>query len=237
LAWYINGREIGDPEELISRLAKQLDSTDRKAQFEAVEALGQLGGSAVPHLAKSLSTEVIALSLCTLRALVEIGVEAKPAIPDIEKLRLSSDKELRRETLVALFLLVEAQRASLFRELLLESDLDDVAGCREWHTRLAELGEPTLVALDTALDDDESGVRLRAVDVVARLIRKLGSYGWGRHVFPEAAIVKLLEKAERDKDPGVSGAARKILELRQPGGYWPYQITPRMYGSIIPVVG
>ena len=231
LAWYVNGCEIRDPGELVLRLAKQLDSTDREAQFEAVEALGQLGGSAVPHLAKTLTAEDAPLSLWALRALVAIGAEAKPAIPAIEKLRASADRELRRETLVALFLLDEAKSASLFRELLQESDLTDIPDTRAWHRRLAEFGTTALPAIEQALNDSEAGMRLRALHVLSCMIAP-NSLGWyeGNDTSARDAVWRVLEKTANDRDAGIGRAAKQILEWSK-GVPWVFP------GSMIPVVG
>jgi len=218
LVWYVDGHAIPNRDVLLARLAQKLQSGDRDARFDAVEALGQLGAAAAPILLASLSKDDAPLSLGALRALVEIGADARSALSAIATLSSTSDRDLHRESLVALFIIDEPNRNRRFRDLLLESDLSDALASRAWHVRLGAFRESVVTPLERALEDANVEVRLRALDVLAGMFDSEYETLFDMDYPPESfreRFIKLLEKAQRDKEPSIHRAAKEMLEIRR----------------------
>ena len=152
----IGGLKAKEAVPTLAKLLQDEDSTVQRSAAEALSALGPHAAEAVPNLTEATKNDEIVIE--SVRALGEIGPEAKPSLPVLLEIVNAERRKASPIWLIAAKSVAQIDPESA--QSLLPDVLKVVRGGRGGDTRglfLKTEGEKTLRAIDPALAEQELG--------------------------------------------------------------------------------
>ncbi|MBP7146239.1 MAG: serine hydrolase [Acidobacteria bacterium] len=217
----------GTPEELIARL----DTGDDAQRWEAVRALGELGGAAVPGLAQALAAAPVRVRAGAAGALGRIGEPAAAAVPALVNALADPEPEVREAAAEALGHIGPAARAAVDPLVAAFADPDPYLGGAA-AVALGRIGADAVPAVTRALGHADENVRWSSAIALGRLgaaardavpalagaladgsdnVRACAAAALGEIGPPSAQAIPALTEALHDRSEDVRRSARTAL--------------------------